>query len=276
MPSKKILVTLIICLAIVASISIWQWGIGADLPNPDKNKISIENPAEKAGDNSNLQNWQDILSTINGTTTSVVPNTGAGATEPTTLTDQIAKDFMGQYLILKQSNGSVTPAEATAIAQNALSSADYTKAVGVQYTAKDLNINSQTSKETAQKYMNDGVQMLTKYSSVKSADPLAILNTATKSGKDSDLAKLDPIIAGYDGIILNSLKMTVPSDAVTFHLALLNAISNVEANIKAMRASFTDPVTTFAALSVYKKHLYEIGVAMQGVNNYFISKGIIK
>ena len=184
----------------------------------------------------------------------------------------MAQDFFSQYLALKQNNGTVTADEANQIAQSTLTGAAYTNATGVQYTAKDLHINAQTSREIVQKY-HDVINTSLKNRALKNkVDPLAILNSAVKNGSTADLAELNPLIVNFKGVVSDLASMSVPADATQVHLDFLNAYSNILANLESMKLTFSDPVKSFAAVSQYKQHLADLQTAVQKIDAYFLAK----
>ncbi len=89
---------------------------------------------------------------------------------------------------------------------------------------------------------------------------------------EKDFARLDPLIASEKAIIADLLKLTIPSDAVSVHLSLINAISNILANTEAMRVTLVDPVRSFAAVSQYKQHIVDMQTAVLNFNAYYLSK----
>jgi hypothetical protein len=192
-----------------------------------------------------------------------------------TLTDQMAKDFFGQYLQLSQGGQDVTADQATQIAQNTLSEPQYTQATGAVYTQADVHISSNSDSDTVLNYFN-----ALKQSSINRSLPgeteseMTILSNAVNNNTPDDVAKIDPIIGSYEGHIADALAMTVPADAVDLQLAYINALSNVLDNIQAMQVSFTDPVRSFAGLSQYPQHVLDLNTAMKNLTFYFISKNI--
>jgi hypothetical protein len=273
MPSKKIISVGIICVGAIISVVVFT-------KKPFISLATNTSPIETTGNAIiyDTNDWQRILDKRDtGTTTDITRSASAKTYENEgTQTDQIAKDFLSQYLALKQNNREVTAEEATIIAQNTLNSAEYTDTGAVQYTAKNIVISDDTSKESAQKYMNAGIAMLNTYSNAKYKNELTILDQATKSGKESDLKQLDPIIKNYKGMIAESLSMPVPKDAVTAHLEMVNAISNVLSSAEGMRVTFSDPVRSFASVSRYKQYVLGVNNALIGLSNYFKTKGLIK
>jgi hypothetical protein len=268
MPSTKIFAVLIVCLAIVASVWIFEQQTGkSDTAQKAAVAATVEqSPIDRA---SFPSDWLSV-DQVNGTTTAVVtaPYSGEG-----TVTDQVSKDFFSQYLmVLKENNGDVTPDQADAIAQKTLSSPEYLKATGVQYTAKDLHVSAQTSKEMVKAYglmLSDTIKRNTPK---KNVDELDVTSKAVQSGKEASLAVLDPTIAADQAIITSLLSMTIPSDAVQVHLAFVNAASNILSNTEAMRNSFADPIRSLAALSQFPQHQQDIQNALLQIRIY-LKKG---
>lgn len=270
MPSRKIISIFIVCLGIVLSI----WFL-----SKDKNSgASPTNTVPVVAVSDDLRSyekddWKKILISMEqGTTTILTDQSASAYPDEGTQTDLLSRDLMAQYLLLKQGGAEITTEQALQIARNTLSSTEYTKATGVKYTASDLHLNPKTSKEIAQVYMNSISLSLTNRSPKNLENELVILNRAIESTKESDLAKLDPIIIGYKGLISDFLQISVPSDAVKVHLDFLNAMSNILSNIEAMRQTFSDPVRSLSGASQYKQHVFDLSLAMQKLNEYSLSK----
>lgn len=272
-PTKKIVPVLIVCIGVVVSVFLFSktGNLQTSINTGSATSTSVNIPKlYDSGD------WQKILSSVDTGTTTILTNQKTNTYEGEgTETDQMAKDFLAQYLSLKQGGATITDDQINAIVENILSSPEYTKATGVEYTANDLHITSQTDKETVRKYMSDGSNILTKNSNKGYGDVLAILEEAINSNDESVLAKLDPIITNYKNIISGSLNLSVPKDAVSVHLAMLNAVSNVLSNIEAMRVTFSDPVKSFAGMSQYKLHMVDFETAMNNLGTYFSAKGVL-
>ncbi len=269
-PSTKIWVILILCIAGIASVWILNKKPGTGNLLAQKKDTLISDTtvpdSENAWRNALLANSKYSTSTFENVSGS---NSSTGDTTDNTLTAQLSKDFFSQYLVLKKSNGTVSAEEAVQIAKNTISDTAYTKATGKLYSTLDIHVNTQTSKEIVQTYAKAINASLKKNSPKKLENELVILDRAVKSGKESDLAQLDPIINGYKGLIRDLTSMSVPQDGVTVHLGFLNSVSNVLANIEAMRVTFSDPVRSFAGVSQYKQHALELAFAMQKLDLYF-------
>lgn len=219
----------------------------------------------KKGPNDKVNTPTTILTSSQAKADATV-NTGEG-----TLTDQLAKDYFGRYLSLQQ-NGQVTSDQAQQIALNTLASPQYTQATGVIYTKNNLRINTQTSADTFKTYSDTVNNIFLSRHPDHLGEEKTILQQAAETGNSTELNKLDPIIIAYRGLISDLLAVYVPADAVTIHLGLLNASSNVLQNIESMRVTFTDPVKSFAGVSQYDKHMSELAVALQNFQLYMDRK----
>lgn len=267
MPSKKIFVILIICVGVIISAMILKWQIGikkVDTPNQDLYASVPENNDP----NANLKNWQAVLSKISSTTVTTTSD-GVATEGEGTLTDKMAEDFFGQYLILTQNGNEVTESEANQIAQNTISGSDYVLAQGTVYSKKDLKLENTVNSTTKDIYSSALYNSIQKRSPKNSENELDIFSRAVQTESKTELQKLDPIIAAYKGIISDMLTMKVPADAVNLHLELLNAESNILANIQAMRQLFTDPVLSLSGVKQYEDNVVTMSLAIKKFGVYF-------
>lgn len=247
---------------------ILKWRIGiknVDIPNQDLYASAPENNDP----NANLKNWQAVLSKISSTTVSSTNSDLATTEGEGTLTDKMAKDFFGQYLILTQNGNEVTETEANQIAQNTISGSEYVQAQGTAYSKKDLRIENIVNSTTKDIYSSALYNSIQKRSPKNSENELDIFSRAVQNESKAELQKLDPIITAYKGIIADMLTMKVPADAINLHLELLNAESNILANIQAMRQLFTDPVLSLSAVKQYEDNVVTMSLAIKKFGAYF-------
>lgn len=272
MPSNKIYVVLILSFALVTSI----WVLKRDTSSPAKTKsddiVSIQDRSKGAINN----DWKKILVSIdpkNQGQTATALNNGSEPDEAT-MTAQLSKDFLSQYLLLAKSGQEVTPEEVDKITQNVLASSQYTKTDGVVYTASNLRVSSKTDYATVKNYNDTLNQSLNQRNALieTKEDPMVILDTAIKASNPDELGKLDSIIVARKGIVVDLINMEVPKDAIELHLDVVNGYSNVLANLEAIRAAFTDPVMSFAGTSQYQAHTLELKDALTNLNAYFDQK----
>ena len=194
------------------------------------------------------------------------------AFDDTTLTTQMARDFMSQYLLLKKGGQAITEAEISQIANNVLSLPTYTKSEGAVYIALNLKITNNIDKSTVSRYRDD-VNWTLKTRSMQVKDgPVSILNEAMNTQNQATLDRLDGIISITEGLIQDLLAIEVPKDAVSVHLGLLNAVSNILASLEAMKLAFIDPVKSYAGTNQYNNNVINFQTALSDENDYFIKK----
>lgn len=270
MPSNRVLTILIISFGLITSI----WLFARDYQKEEsvaKNNIAvIAEPAIKIEKPLN-DDWKKILKKIDGNekVTNVIKNSSTNEEDDTTLTDQMSRDFLSQYLMAVKEGINVTPEVATQIAQNTLSLPGY-KQTSVVYIKENLKIVSKSDFVTIQKYKESINQALIPiYYSIKD-EPMTILLNSLSKEEEADLKKLDPIITINKNAIRNLLDMEVPEGATKLHLDLLNVCSQILSDLEAMRVALTDPVMVSSAIGNYANHVRSFGISISNLNAYFI------
>ncbi len=281
MPSRKILVILIICLGLVGAV----WILQQPSENFTSNSGSFATDIATTSTTSQTSvDWQNILSNIQSTTTVVSgldQTTSINSDDDTTMTFQLAKDFFSRYLLAQgQANqngvdttGGLDQNTSDQIVSDVLSSGSYTNLQSVVYTAQNLNIED-VSTTTIINYFSTMKNNFTKWNAeaTEKANAFDIFNTAVNNQDQNEIKKLDPIIERYNGVLLDLLKTPVPEDAVEIHLGLVNAVSSMLTDLKSMRILFVDPVKSLVVISNYQQHTIDIKLATEKLQVYFKTK----
>jgi hypothetical protein len=273
MPSKKIFVVLIICVAVILSVSIFEWRTNIKILGLNNNPNLTVDSSKGSGDNTNQKNWQDILSNITGTTT-IVSQGNSQPLDENNLTAKMAQNYFGQFLILSQNGNQINQNDADQIAQNAISTSD----LAIQaktYTEKDLNIKPTTDNNIG-KYFDEIDKSFANNTIIVKSSELDILNQAVLSGKQSDIDKLNPIIAGYNQMISDLIKIPVPSEAVNIHLELLNNTSIVATDIESMKSTLTDPIKGLVGIKQFQINYNNFSLSVQKIEAYFRLKKLMR
>jgi len=281
MPSKKILVVLIVCFGIVGAIWILQENFGGTPAQlaVDQN-TSVESSTSQNGvvTSTNI-NWQKILGTVQSTTTIVSSlKSTSVALGDDTMTAQLAKDFFGRYLLAQgqatqsgaDTTGGLDTGTSDQIVSGVLSSDGYTTAQAVVYTAQNLNIRPDSNKTTVQNYINSLVQYSQQMSNAdnKNGNEVDIINNAILNQDQNEIAKLDPIIKSYQTLLSSVLKIPVPKEATSLHLKFVNSVSKILSDLQAIRQTFVDPVKSLAALGTYQQDFTDMGLNIQNLETY--------
>lgn len=269
MPSRKILFVLIISFGVVTSVYLFSRTPGQSFfPTPNTNKVSA-NPYIQIDEDEN-SNWEKILTTVDSSknTITVLNNNDNDAFEETTLTAQMSRDFLSQYLLAIK-NGPITAEQSAQIAANTLSVPQYTTITGPRYVALNLNLSSKSGSSVDLTYKNTLNSILRERSLQVKEDPMVIFKDAIATENESKLAKLDPIILTNKGLLTDLLNIEVPQKAVKVHLELVNATSNLLSDLEALRVAFSDPVRSLTTISAYESHIFDFNKATQNIKTYF-------
>ena len=153
MPSKKTISVSIVCLGIIVSVWLFakqptEQGLVAKSENKGEVVPAIQ-IKEKTNDD-----WKKILTSIDQKNQKILDLTSKNKVNPqddTTLTDQMSRDFLSQYLIAVKNGVDVTPEVAGQIAQKTLSLPEY-KQSSVVYIIQNLKIVKKSDPVTVGKY----------------------------------------------------------------------------------------------------------------------------
>jgi hypothetical protein len=190
--------------------------------------------------------------------------------EDTTLTAQMAKDVFSNYMLTTKTGETFTSDTADQVVNNVLSLPEYTSTQGAVYIGSNLHVvgNDKSSISSYKTTFNKvlGVRLI----EVQNVDdPIEVMTVALQTESESYLSKIDPIIKANKGFISDLLAMNVPSSAVKAHLGVLNASSNILADLEGMRAVLVDPVKSLTVIGQYNAHLNKLMTSLGDVNNYF-------
>lgn len=301
MNHSKVLVTFIVCAGLVSSLFIFTRQRSSEVSPLTTSLNTAQNTEKKPdvdSDTDGLKDWEEVLvgtdpqnpdTDSDGTSDGdevaqgrdpkragpndkvTVENLIAPQTvtvEDRTLTEQVAQDFFGKYILAKQQNIPVDKNTALQIAdsvvQNTPTTVNYTL-----YKPADIKTSSDIRVRAKEEYASKLSSIINKNSPKNTSNELTIIATALESQQEYDLLKLDLIIAGYKGIIQDTLKITVPKDALFDHIVYLNALSRIYTDISEMRDILNDPVKGYAAFSRYKENALILKVAFDNMEAYF-------
>lgn len=270
---NKIYSLAIICLGLV--IAFWAFTRKPSLAvSPIQSNDSVVVSPYKSEDLNTNTDWQKILTSSNSgnqITTSLVSADDFENGDETTVTANLSRDLFSRYMLIAKQDGGFTSEDANNIAATVLSDKDYTEANGAVYISSNLKISSLADINTITNYNIILSQKLQNRIVKTPGTPIDIITAALRNESEKDLAKLNPFIATYKGVISDLLNIEVPKSAVKVHLALLNAYSNILASTEAMRVILTDPIRGAAGISQYESRLNALQKAFDDINAYFIA-----
>ena len=266
---NKIYVIGVICIGVV--ISVWLLE-----RNPQTKAMeAVTEPVVSANSYRNIaknDDWKSILQNVDSKidTSLVVSSKVKEYEDSDTLTDQMSRDFLSQYLVAIKQNGGLSTNDASTIANNTLSLSEYTESIGAKYVIANLKITSKTDPATLRLYRNKLFNRVTYRTSQVKDDPLVIISNALTNEDEVEIAKLDYIIFQNKAFLKELLALEVPKTTVSLHLSLLNSSSNLLANLEAMRVVLLDPIKGLAGIGQYTQSVSDVNLSLQKLNRFFI------
>ncbi len=314
LPSKKILLVLVACIGAVAIVLFatrMNASPAVETPVVQKNTpavidVATQNTATLDSDNDGLKDWEEVLwntdphkadSNDNGITdgeeialkkttlhdTPIADATSAEEkkttqstpTGPLTLTDQLARNAFNAYVSFKQAGGTVDATNAQDIAQSILSNNPLTQQIPKFSTQHLTHIIDNETSDDIHTYGNELWDVMVRNTPTgEREDEFSIFLSAVQKERPQDLAKLDPIITGYENTIRDLLAMNVPRGAVSAHLALINQANIILGYIQDMRGYFEDSARGLGALMYYRPQSAELEKAFTAIISYLSNQGV--
>lgn len=212
------------------------------------------------------KNWQKDFFTLSTSTQSVKSSSSSAQKGPETLTDKTGKDFFTRYMILKQANQTTDDKSVQDAMNETITNAAISAPKPKTYGVENINASADVSPASIHTYANTTASILLTY--ISRQDPATITSDAMTSGDMDSLAKIDPIITGYQKIISSLLAMQVPKDLVVSHVNLINSLSVLLYVCQGLRHIPTDAMQSMIALGLYSTGQDGLKSAMLGVRDF--------
>jgi hypothetical protein len=183
------------------------------------------------------------------------------AAASSTLTDQFARAFFGNYM---QSRGSAVPSqdEMTTFLQNAVTGLAAAQARPDAYAAADLRVSGD-GPDALRAYAGDVSRAFLAHNPKLPNSELVYFTDAVEKNDPEALKSVATIASDY-GLIADALsKVTVPREAASAHLALANAVARLSDSIGDLAAVQSDPIRGMVGLEEYQDDAASFVAALQ-------------
>ncbi len=139
------------------------------------------------------------------------------------------------------------------------------------YQTTDIKTDSDTSYKRMLAYRGDLRASLAPL--LKNTEPEYEIFGLYASTKDPKyLAKLRGVAGNYRDAIVATARVVVPSDAVPYHIAILNALQEFAATLDAMSAHADDPFASVALLRTYDQAESDVLTSFNALATYYKNK----
>ena len=263
-------VAAMLSVATLLGVSAWRASVSLRAPAPASIAVVTQSDT---GDTSQedvaMQQQEKILLGQSSTI-------GINASDASTSTDPIAMigpmvtaQLVGQYAGL-QDQGTYSSTTAALAAGNI--AANMRAAVSYKtFVLADLKTDPDTSYARMLKYRAD-LRVAFEPLMKNSTNELDLFAKYEETSDPTYLADLKAAAVNYNNAIALTAAMTVPRDAVNYHLAILNAMSEFSATIVAMADHGDDALASAALLRTYNKAEADMYNSFNALGSYYSQK----
>jgi hypothetical protein len=268
LPSKKVLSVFILVAALVVSIIV---AFGRDKASSAINFTSNLVVGDKVLMPEN-PNWQNELGKVSAS--AAITKTEESTSTEETLTDVVSRTFMSNYLALKES-GNLSSSSAQDLIDKTLEYIGHTETGGQAVQVSQLNVVADNGKQSVMDY-GENLGMILKINKPK--DPkegLSIFSQAVQSNSPSKINELDGIIAVYQKVAGELVKMPVPKTFVKAHLDITNGVKGGIIALTEMKAVFSDPFKGLSAVQLYQNSVITFTQAFRATNDFLKQNNVV-
>ena len=266
LPSKKVLSTFILVMAMVVAIII---AFGKDKSSTAINFASDLVAGDKISIPTN-QNWQAELGNVAVNLDQTKQEDNESIEE--TATDIVSRSLISNYLALKQ-NGTLNNESAQKLIDQTLA---LTNQLGGQVVLETkLNIIPDNGVQTITDYGNNLGNILKNSRQQRMKNELDIISQAIATREPSKIKELDDIIVVYENIATDLTLMPVPQTFVKAHLDIINGIKGMVISLKEMKTIFDDPIRSLTSIQLYGDGITIFTQALKATVVFIVQNKII-
>lgn len=259
---NKVLIIGAICLSILAGVASYKI---ADI----KNQQDTSNPNKKVGAFNLMGDTEDettnkILATIESSNQEIEAKENDDdpftITGKDTATSRLAKQVYSDYVNQEAGNSDLTVSD---VAQNALSQISSSDMPRSKYGLNDISFTKQSSNESSRLYGNNFAEIYIRNMRV-------VANNQAKYSEN-----LMALADVYVNVSKELLKINVPTEVSSSHLAIVNNYQILADSFKLINEQTQDPVKSLLGVRSAKTAAEENDQMFINISKYFKNNGII-
>lgn len=259
---SKVLILGAICISIIAGVVSYKIADIKNQENISKNSRSAR--AFNITGNGNDETTSKILSALDNSNQSIDSSTNSEdpftITDKDTATSRMAKQVYSDYVNQEAGNSDLTVADIAKNALSQISSGDLPKA---KYNLNDISYTTEFSNAEIRLYGNNFAEIYTRN----------LISVAKNQEKYSnDLTALSNV---YENISKELLKIKVPAQISSSHLAVINNYQIIADSFRLIDIQSQDPVKSLLGVRSAKEAGEDNDLMFINIGKYFKNNGII-
>ena len=231
---------------------------------PDGEEINLGRNPLKAGPNDKISDKEDL----------VAKEKAVSDSNQNTVTAVYAKQFLTEYLSLKQQKGELTDEDKNNLVERLMNNIK-TLAVADKYKISDLKISNDTSQESVEKYAEwmKAIFIDAKMPKMSESDVFTILLNSVKEKNFKNIELGVKSLNKY--VVLNKevtrllLMPTIPENLFKNHIEIANGFNNIALAAENMAIVQNDPVKAMMGQKLYNEQMIRIYNAMKNLQEIF-------
>lgn len=195
--------------------------------------------------------------------------------KPLSLTEQIGREFLTNYLTFKKSGervDSYTQEDLISAMINGLKTQEFENI----YALKDLSLNPKADQKAIEEYATGLEKIFEKNFNPLKENELKILQSAVEFGveKPEVLEKLKPYELAYKNSAREMLKINAPASYAQTHLNFINSLTKIEKSVVAFQQLFNDPAQAIQGLKWYQEEEKQMIENFEELRKNLLADGI--
>ncbi len=247
-------------LSIAAVIGVSAWQLTAPLRSGGEELATGSNDSTitmgRTGDPDRQFDWQKSLEGISSDDPDGLSNIG----------ENVVETLVGSYVALKDA-GVYTPEQGAQIA--GVIATDLKADISFRlYDTDDIKTDTSTSFTRSLAYRSD-MRIALEPLLENPTYELEILGGYMETKDPKYLAELENMVRNYNVAIENAAQVVVPKDAITYHISVLNALSEFGATLAQMVKHIDDPFASAALLRTFNGAEAKMFTSFDELADYF-------
>ena len=234
----------------------------------DNEEITLNRNPLKAGPDDKISDKEDL----------VAQEKAVSDSKQNTLTAAYARQFMTDYLLLKQQKGELTDLDKNALVGSFIDSLK-PLSVADQYSFSNFKITDDVSSESVKRYSEEMKKIFfeDKHTLVNEGLAFEMLLKNIKDGNPdfkNNITNLEYSAAKHEELVKNLISFSVPNNLAKEHIRVVNGLNNTKLAIENMAVADKDPIKAMMGKKLYDEELGKTYEAINNIENIFEEYGI--
>lgn len=222
-----------------------------------------------------IRDWEEELRDMTLRTASDAPlytePEAEASAEPKTLTEQFSRSFFETY-VRNDASGMLNENRKESLLDASIASLEVS-ARDTLYTKHDIVVGDDSA-AVLRAYGNSINEIITRHS-FPTENEIAVFERALQSNSEAELEKLTNIANAYDAILTDTLTVSAPADLLAEHVALVNAYLAIRNDVRAMAASFDDPLYALIRVKRYQDDTAALHASLRRIYMKLEASGVV-